>query len=341
MKATAGAVNVPVVLGGADGPPGRRDRRRRRRRDGRAARRRARRSTAAAGPRSTRRPPAARAFQQGELGLDRYGLRDKLPEFGIEYVPYEKWRGRVSGHDRRRRGPLHDAARRHLQRRCTSRRGTCPPTRRRATTCCCGSWARPDPRQIDGLGGAHPLTSKVAVVSPSDDPDADVDYLFLQLGVDQADRQRPAELRQHPRRGRARSRSSAASCPRADGETTGAHPDGQLRQRRRSPRFPTPGRTRWSTAATLEIAGVPGTAAPVVLDFADTAGSATGALLPTGHVRDTVEGIEVTCVDNGMPAVLLRAADLRRHRLRGARGAGGRRRAAGRLDADPPGRPPS
>lgn len=53
-----------------------------------------------------------------------------------------------------------------------------------------------------------------------------------------------------------------------------------------------------------EIAGVPGTAAPVVLAFTDTEGSATGALLPTGHVRDTVEGIEVTCVDNGMPVVL-------------------------------------
>src|SRR5437764_12857183 len=44
----------------------------------------------------------------------------------------------------------------------------------------------PDPRQIDGIGGAHPLTSKVAVISPSSRPDADVDYLFLQVGVDQA-----------------------------------------------------------------------------------------------------------------------------------------------------------
>ena len=42
----------------------------------------------------------------------------------------------------------------------------------------CGSWARPDPRQIDGIGGADPLTSKVAILSPSDADDADVDYLF-------------------------------------------------------------------------------------------------------------------------------------------------------------------
>jgi 4-oxalomesaconate tautomerase len=67
--------------------------------------------------------------------------------------------------------------------------------------------------------------------------------------------------------------------------------------------FPTPG-GRVEYRGAVEIAGVPGTAAPVVLAFTDTEGSATGALLPTGHVRDTVEGIEVTCVDNGMPAVL-------------------------------------
>ena len=58
------------------------------------------------------------------------------------------------------------------------------------------------------------------------------------------------------------------------------------------------------------IAGVPGTAAPISLLFADTAGSATGRLLPTGNVRDVIDGIEVTCIDNGMPVVVARAADL-------------------------------
>jgi 4-oxalomesaconate tautomerase len=67
--------------------------------------------------------------------------------------------------------------------------------------------------------------------------------------------------------------------------------------------FPTPG-GNVEYRGDVAIAGVPGTAAPVVLAFTDTEGSATGALLPTGHVRDTVEGIEVTCVDNGMPVVL-------------------------------------
>jgi 4-oxalomesaconate tautomerase len=58
------------------------------------------------------------------------------------------------------------------------------------------------------------------------------------------------------------------------------------------------------------IAGVPGTAAPVLLRFAGTEGSATGRLLPTGCVTDVVAGTEVTCVDNGMPVVVVRAADL-------------------------------
>src|ERR1700727_4093091 len=44
----------------------------------------------------------------------------------------------------------------------------------------------PDPRQIDGVGGAHPLTSKVAVVAPSALPGIDIDYLFLQVMVDKA-----------------------------------------------------------------------------------------------------------------------------------------------------------
>jgi 4-oxalomesaconate tautomerase len=70
--------------------------------------------------------------------------------------------------------------------------------------------------------------------------------------------------------------------------------------------FPTPdGRVEYR--GDVAIAGVPGTAAPVVLAFTDTEGSATGRLLPTGHVRDTIDGIDVTCVDNGMPVVVAMA----------------------------------
>ena len=165
----------------------------------------------------------------------------------------------------------------------------------------------PDQRQIDGIGGAHPLTSKVAVVSPSPDPDADVDYLFLQVGVDDgsvSDQQNCGNLlagvgqfalerglimsdagEAHVRIRMVNSDSIAtatfpldAGVPDYDGDTA--------------------------------ISGVPGTAAEVRLDFEDTAGSTCGALLPTGAVADVIDGIEATCIDNGMPTVVLRAADL-------------------------------
>ncbi|GGC85442.1 FldA protein [Tersicoccus solisilvae] len=168
----------------------------------------------------------------------------------------------------------------------------------------------PDPRQIDGLGGATSLTSKVAVVSVATDDDADVDYLFLQLGVDEptvSDRQNCGNI-------------LAAVGPFAVERglvPAGAETDAQTTVRIRmvnsdsiaAATFPTPGgRPRY--AGDVAIAGVPGTAAPVTLAFSDTEGSATGALFPTGNLVDTVEDIEVTCVDNGMPVVLVRAADL-------------------------------
>src|SRR3954447_8260291 len=159
----------------------------------------------------------------------------------------------------------------------------------------------PDPRQIDGLGGSTTLTSKVAVVSLSDDPEIDVDYLFLQLGGDEAtvsDRQNCGNILA----GVGPFAVERGLVPAADGETT-------VRIRMVNSdslavaTFPTP-RGRPEYRGDVAIAGVPGTAAAVVLAFTDTEGSATGSLLPTDHVRDTVEGIEVTCVDNGMPVVL-------------------------------------
>jgi 4-oxalomesaconate tautomerase len=168
-----------------------------------------------------------------------------------------------------------------------------------------------DPRQIDGIGGAHPLTSKVAVISRSaaraGEPGADVDYLFLQLGVDEAtvsDQQNCGNL-------------LAGVGPfaverglvSADQEQTSVRIRMVNSASLATARFPTPGGQPDYDGDTT-ISGVPGTAAPVVLDFSDTEGSATGSLLPTGHRRDEVDGIEVTCVDNGMPVVVARAADL-------------------------------
>ena len=142
-------------------------------------------------------------------------------------------------------------------------------------------------------------------------------------GVDEADRQRPAELRQHPRRRRPVRRRAR---PRARGGRRRPACGSAWSTPTASPwppsRRPTAGS---STAATSPSPACPGTAAPVVLAFTDTEGSATGACCPPGNVRDAVDGIEVTCVDNGMPVVLAHGRVVRAHRLRDARGAGRRR----------------
>jgi 4-oxalomesaconate tautomerase len=162
------------------------------------------------------------------------------------------------------------------------------------------------PLQVDGVGGAHPLAAKVAVVSPSQREDADVDYLFLQLGVDEptiTDRQNCGNILagvgpfavERGLIGAGRESTTARIHmvnSRAVVTATFATPGGAVRY-----------------AGDTAIAGVPGTASPILLQFADTAGSATGSLLPTGSVRDVIDGIPVSCVDNGMPVVVARAAD--------------------------------
>ncbi|WP_443049944.1 4-oxalomesaconate tautomerase [Streptomyces sp. NBC_00287] len=162
----------------------------------------------------------------------------------------------------------------------------------------------PDARQIDGLGGAHPLTSKVAVVSPSADPHADVDYLFLQVAVDRpevSDRQNCGNI-------------FAGIGPFAVERGLVAAGERETVVRIRmvnsgdyaTATFPTPG-GRVDYTGDAEISGVPGTAAPVVIEFPPGA----SALLPTGHVRDEIDGVQVTCVDNGMPTVLMAATALK------------------------------
>ena len=188
----------------------------------------------------------------------------------------------------------------------------------------------PDPAQIDGLGGAVPVTSKVAVVGPSADPEHDVDYLFLQVGVDAAtvsDRQNCGNL-------------LAAVGQFAVGRgLVAAGPDRtEVRIRMVNSgstavsRFPTPGGLVDYDGDTA-IAGVPGTAAPVLLDFLGTEGSTTGALLPTGQVVDRIDGVDVTCVDNGMPVVVVRAADLGLSGYESPAELGADRELAARVDA--------
>ncbi|HTJ38807.1 MAG TPA: 4-oxalomesaconate tautomerase [Dactylosporangium sp.] len=162
----------------------------------------------------------------------------------------------------------------------------------------------PDPRQIDGLGGATSLTSKVAIVGPSASPDADIDYLFMQLGVADAtvsDRQNCGNILA----GVGPFAVERGIVPAGAAETS-------VRIRMVNSgglavaTFPTPG-GRVEYRGEVAISGVPGTAAPVTLAFNGTEGSATGRLLPTGSVRDVLDGTPITCVDNGMPVVVAAA----------------------------------
>ncbi len=164
----------------------------------------------------------------------------------------------------------------------------------------------PDPRQIDGIGGADPLTSKVAILSKSSRADADVDYLFLQVFVDRAlvsDAQGcgnilagvgPAAIE----RGLVAARNEESEV-RIHMVNTGEIAVA---------RVATPG-GRVTYRGKTEIAGVPGTHAAVPLLFANIAGSMCGELLPTGNAVDVIDGVEATLIDNGMPCVILRASD--------------------------------
>lgn len=161
----------------------------------------------------------------------------------------------------------------------------------------------PDPRQVDGIGGAHPLTSKVAVVSASDDDDVDVDYLFLQVSVE------TAEV------------STAQTCgnllaavgPFAVERGLVAVSDGAVSLRIRlvntgglavATLTVKDGRVRYAGHAA--IPGVPGTAASI--DLA-TSNAPNSPVLPSGNVVDSVSGHEATLIDAGMPAVVLDAAE--------------------------------
>lgn len=162
----------------------------------------------------------------------------------------------------------------------------------------------PDPRQIDGMGGGHPLTSKVAVIRRSTRPGIDVDYLFLQVFVDRpvvTDAQNCGNILA----GVAPFAIERGLVPARGGETEVTiymENTGQVAVAR----VQTPdGRVTYAGDARID--GVPGTAAPIPIVFRDTAGSSCGALLPTGRAVDVIEGIPCTLIDNGMPCVVMRA----------------------------------
>ncbi len=164
----------------------------------------------------------------------------------------------------------------------------------------------PDPRQIDGMGGADPLTSKVAVIGKSARPGIDVDYLFLQVFVDQpivSDSQNCGNMLA----GVGPFAIEQGLVPGVEGETRVAIHMVNTGQTAIATIQTPGGIPRYDGDARID--GVPGTAAPIPLEFTETAGSSCGALLPTGHARDTIDGIDCTLIDNGMPCVVMRAAD--------------------------------
>ena len=164
----------------------------------------------------------------------------------------------------------------------------------------------PDRRQIDGLGGADPLTSKIAIISASDDPEADIDYLFLQVAVDKAevsDSQGCGNILAGVgpfaiERGLIKAEDPVTTV-RIRMLNTGEYAEAEIFTPNRSVVF----------AGDESLDGVPGTAAAIPLFFSNLAGSICGSLLPTGHATDNLNGIECTLIDNGMPCVIMRAAD--------------------------------
>lgn len=164
-----------------------------------------------------------------------------------------------------------------------------------------------NPRNIDGLGGGNAVTTKVAMLSPSQRDDADVDYFFAQVAVEEA------LVDYAPTCGNILVGVGPAAIemglvPARDGVTpvrihavnTGALIEAEVQ---------TPG-GQVDYAGDEAIDGVPGTAAPVALNFMEVVGSRTGALFPTGHAKELIDGVEVSCVDVAMPMMIARAADL-------------------------------
>lgn len=161
--------------------------------------------------------------------------------------------------------------------------------------------------QVDGIGGSHSVTSKVAMISKSQRPDADVDYLFAQVQIHEK------FVDTKPNCGNmlvavGPFAIDAGLVPAQDGETkvriynvnTASLVEAIVQ---------TPGR-KVEYEGHASIDGVPGTAAPVGINFKSAIGAVTGIMLPTGKPRDVIDGIEVSCVDIAMPLVMMRASDL-------------------------------
>ena len=179
-----------------------------------------------------------------------------------------------------------------------------PEVRDRVLLAAMGS---PDPRQIDGLGGATTVTSKVAMVSPSQRPGIDVDYRFAQVWLDKA------IVDTAPSCGNMLAGVGPFAIERGlvtpDADETRVRIFDVNTGSRIEAIVQTPGGTV-TYAGDQRMDGVPGTAAPVVLSFSDVVGSKCGAMFPTGAVQEEIDGVAVSCIDVAVPMVMMRAWDL-------------------------------
>ena len=179
-----------------------------------------------------------------------------------------------------------------------------PEVRDRVLLAAMGS---PDPRQIDGLGGATTVTSKVAMVSPSVRPGIDVDYHFAQVWLDKA------IVDTAPSCGNMLAGVGPFAIERglvtADADETRVRIFDVNTGSRIEAIVQTPGGAV-TYAGDQRIDGVPGTGAPVVLSLSDVVGSKCGAMFPTGAVQEEIDGVAVSCIDVAMPMVIMRAGDL-------------------------------
>lgn len=221
------------------------------------------------------------------LGLDRGRAGRHGAPMSQTAIPYLFLRGGTS------RGPYFN-------------RADLPEDRDMLSDVLCAVVGAGNPRNIDGIGGGNAVTTKVAMLSKSEDPAADVDYFFAQVAVEQR------LVDYGPTCGNILVGVGPAAIEMGlvtarDGETpvriravnTGALVEAVVQ---------TPG-GQVSYAGDLAIDGVPGTAAPVALNFMEVVGSRTGAMFPTGQPMDVIDGVEVSCVDVAMPMMIARAAD--------------------------------
>jgi 4-oxalomesaconate tautomerase len=163
-----------------------------------------------------------------------------------------------------------------------------------------------DPRQIDGLGGGSALSSKVAIVSPSKLKGVDLDYFFVQIMIGKGKTsitQTCGNILAGVLPFAIESGMMAATHPTTTAKINIVNTGGICEVVVETPN----GRVNY--AGNAKVDGVLGTSAPIICNYLDTAGATCGALLPTGNAIDIIEGKEMTCIDNGMPVVLLCATD--------------------------------